>query len=394
MTVSPDPTWAPENFGPLLQRYGMRLEPGSLVYAQGAVTGLFYFVLGGRVVFEVVDAGGARAVVHEAFTGDCFGHVSAFSGRPTSAAATTAEPTTLIAVPTAQALEAFRTMPELALAVISQFANADRPRRQAPRDVDDVSAEAPERAKVATEQSEVPSMTGVDGTFDEASYFKDDVACPVCETRFDYLRVRTGAVRPAARDSDFRISYRTVDPTLYAVTVCPECSFAAYIDEFEHLGERERDDLLLAQTNRERFGRPNLCGERNIDGAAAAFDLALECYNVRRPDERRRAGLLHRRAWLERSRGDAEAERAMLQQAVGAYKAAYEADKNITDAGAMRAAYLIGDLTYRLGDPNEAAMWLSMCLHGQDDKTQSGIIRLARERLQEARVLLQSQKAA
>ena len=66
-----------EQYGKLDDRYRARLDAGACVYEQGTVTGDLYLVLSGRVVFEVVDAGGARAVVHEAGAEEWFGHVSA-----------------------------------------------------------------------------------------------------------------------------------------------------------------------------------------------------------------------------------------------------------------------------------------------------------------------------
>ena len=55
-----------ETFAPLVERYGRRIDPGTLVYGQGAVTREFYLVLTGRIVFEVIDSAGSRAIVHEA----------------------------------------------------------------------------------------------------------------------------------------------------------------------------------------------------------------------------------------------------------------------------------------------------------------------------------------
>ena len=228
----------------------------------------------------------------------------------------------------------------------------------------------------------------LEAEFNAEWFFKDDTVCPACDATFDHLRVRVGAVRPIARASDFHSTYRTVDPLLYAVTVCPHCSFAAYAEEFGDVSAGERTALDEHRASRERLGRPNLCGERDLDGAAAALDLAIACYEVRAAGDRRRAGLLHRRAWIERTRGDEAAERVFLQQAVGAYRAAFEADSTINDTAAVRAAYLIGDLYMRLDDLTEASRWLASCLEMGGDG-QSGIVRMAREQLHACRVRLE-----
>jgi uncharacterized protein (DUF2225 family) len=191
-------------------------------------------------------------------------------------------------------------------------------------------------------------------------------------------------VKPASRDSDFRIVYRTVDPTHYSVVVCPQCSYAAYQDDLKELSDTERRDLLATQADRDMLGKPNLCGERSLDDAAVALDLALSCYEARRADDRRRAGLLHRRAWLERERGDARAEMSLLGDACESYRLAYEREENMTDTEALRAAYLIGDLYFRLEKPELAARWLSTCVDMPEAKVQTGINRMARDRLHEA----------
>ena len=199
-------------------------------------------------------------------------------------------------------------------------------------------------------------------------------------------------MKPASRDTDFRISYLTVDPLFYTVVACPQCGYTAFGDDFETLDGGDHDALLTRLGNRERFGDPITRGERTLDDAAAVFDRALECDAARRPDHRRRAGLLHRRAWLERSRGDEAAERALLKQAVAAYRAAFEQDDAISDAGLVRAVYLIGELSLRLGDPHEAAVWLLMCVQMPEAKTQTGVVRMARERLLDAHAAVEGQQ--
>jgi uncharacterized protein len=397
-------------FGALVDRYGRRVDPGTLVYGQGAVTREFYLVLAGRVVFEVIDTTGARAVVHEARPGDCFGHVGAFSGRPTSAAATAAEPSVILAVPVDEAEAAFRIAPQLAIAVIEQFTSVGRARR-AVREVSDEPAlpSAPGLDAASTTGESGPATTAVplgglpeapetrialpSRDFEESLFFKEEATCPVCATSFEHLRVRIGAVRPTGRDSDFRTRYRGTDPTLYTITVCPHCWYAAYAEEFNDVGAAERSLLADGFAQRARPGRTNLCGIRSIDEAADSFELALGCYEARSAGHRRRAGILHRRAWLERSRGDEEREQEYLRLAVAAYRAAYEADKTMTDSSATRAAYLIGDLYMRLGGLQEAARWLEICVGGKHE-AQSGVLRMARERIFECRTLLEERGAA
>ncbi len=114
------------------------------------------------------------------------------------------------------------------------------------------------------------------------------------------------------------------------------------------------------------------------------LELAMQSYALRRPNERRHAVLLHRRAWLARASGDSEGEVEWLRRARDAYQEAYERDPDVSDEGALRAAYLIGGLTLRLGDPLAAGRWLEVCLKSGASE-QSGLVRMARDRLHDAR---------
>lgn len=366
----------------LQRRYEWRLPAGAPIYDQGANTGHFYLVLEGRVVFEVIDAAGARAVVHEALPGHALGVVSAFTGRPTSAAASAGDPSVVLAIPVEEAPEAFRTSPELAIEIIEQLANDGRRReRQVTAAVDNPAAEEAAAPPPPPTDIDVPLRA----SFDESRFFVDDIRCPVSGTTFQYLRVRAGGVRPRSRQSDFQIVYQDVDPTWYSVIVCPQCSYAAYLDDFRQLGTAERRDLVANQTVRDEFGRPYLCGVRTLDEAKVAFDLGLAAYRVRGASARREAGILHRLGWLERARGDAEAEGRLLRAARDAYRHAYERDGDMNDAAAMRAAYIIGDLSLRIGEPQEAGRWLLSCVQTPAADQHSGLVRMARERLGEAR---------
>ncbi len=278
------------------------------------------------------------------------------------------------------------------MAIVTQLAALERP-QQGTHDPDDATP-APDAGGSPSPAQALESLHFLQtAPFNEQWFFKDSVRCPVSGTVFDHLRVRTGAVKPASRDSDFRSVYRTVDPGRYLVTVCPQCSYAAYQDDFEDLTDRERRTLLADQAERDRWERPNRCGERTLDQAAVALEIAHFCYQVRGADERRLAGLTHRRAWIERERGDAEAEMRLLREACDSYRLAYERDETVTDAEAVRAAYLIGALYLRTGETQLAARWLSRCVEMPEAKGGSGITRMARDRLSETRELLREQQS-
>lgn len=393
------PVPVPESYTRLSQ-FAVRMADGATLYEQGAVPDRCYLVLRGSVAFEALDAAGESGVVGRAGDGDLVGHVAAFTGRPTSASARIDGDSVIIAVPFEELANAFRLAPELALELLRAFADpkgtsaALRRPGGVPHAVTERPPEAAPRASRSGVSGGSRTVHRIKDTFDEEFFFVDTIECPISGTVFDYLRVRTKAVRPVSRDSDFYVRYKGTDPALYSLIVCPGCGYTAYRDDFDDLTDEERTMLFASREARTARLPKSLCGLRSAQDGVLATDLALECYAQRRPNERRHAVLLHRRAWAERERGDTAAELKYLGAAREAYQGAFERDSHISDESAVRAAYLIGDLWLRLGEPTEAARWLETAVRVPEAKSQTGIIRMARERLYDARQLLGQQRKA
>ena len=394
-----------------LNEFASRYPAGSLVYARDSVPVHCYLLLSGQVVLEVGD-GDAVTTLGEVAPGQMFGHVAAFDGRPASAAARVVEDAVIIAVPLAQVADAFRVSPELAIELLRDVARRapNGPQSELPPQLLSLVPEASTPAADAAGEVAVEEIAASaegrkdDGSsnaagaaewtadlvvlkeqFDESFFFKDTIVCPVCETNFEYLRVRTASVRPKERESDFRVTYHSDDPTRYVMVVCPTCSYAATHDDFPDLSAEEREAIVGGQQERGRYDYPNLGGPRTLEEALTALTLAQLCYDKRRPNERRHAVILQRRAWLERERGDDAAEREWLAKSRDAYVQSFELDSSISDESAMRVAYLIGDLCLRLDDPMEGAKWLETATRFPQAKAQSGLERMARDRLSDAR---------
>lgn len=348
-----------------LTRFAERVPAGVLIYDQGDVPQRIVVVLRGYLQFEVVGDDGAVSVVGGAGPGHLAGHVAAVNARPTSAAARTSEETILLSIPLDALAEAFQDAPGLAVTLAAALEVSLRD------------------GQAAREAFLIPVSRPVDDQF----FFVDDTDCPVCDAAFEYLRIRTRSVRPTQRDSDLHVGYTTIDPTWYALVVCPRCFFTSYRDDFGALEAEERERLVAAADERRALAPGPLTGPRSVEDAEIALGLAMRCYALRHPNERRRAVLLHRRAWLARGKGDTGAEMEWLARARDAYQDAYERDPDVSDEGALHAAYLIGDLTLRLGNPRGASRWLEVCLKGVVGD-QSGLVRMARERLHDAREAL------
>ncbi len=355
-----------------LTRFVERVPSGVQVYDQGEIPERIVVVLRGRLQFEVVGEDGAIAVVGEAGPGQMAGHIAAVNVRPTSAAARAAEDTILLSIPMDALAEALQDAPGLAAELSEAL--------QAPGRNGRPNAGSHPRRDTALDAIAIPLPRLVDDQF----FFVDNAGCPVCGVAFEYLRIRTRGLRPAQRDSDLRVSYTTSDPTWYALIVCPTCSYTSYHDDFDVMEVDEHERLASATEERRTVASKPLTGQRSAEDADLALELAMHCYALRRPNERRRAVLLHRRAWLARAKGDTQTELKWLGRARDAYQDAYERDPDVSEEGAQRAAYLIGDLTLRLGDPRGASRWLEICAKGATGD-QSGLVRMARDRLHDAR---------
>lgn len=390
-----------------LASFASRVGAGTRLYDQGTVPDQFYVVLSGEVTFEVVSEEGEAEAVATAGPGALVGHIAAFTRRPTSAAARVDRESVMLLVPVARLVEALRDAPELGEQLVHALAGRDAPSAARAEQVQAGDASEPDlfarsRPAAVSAASVTPGRdaTGrddivrLDGEHPAEQFFTDTTDCPVCRIRFEYLRVRTRAVRPTGRDSDFHVRYGDVNPTWYGVVVCPACGYAAYHDDFDALGD-EATRRRLWEARDERIARVALPrhGVRTEDDAIRALELAMLCYEGRETSDSRRALLLHRRAWLARDRGEANEEIAWLRQARDAYVQAYEHDGSLSEEGAARLAYLVGDLAHRLDDLPGAARWLETAVRVAPGAS-SGIARTARDRLQDVRDAIKRQRLA
>lgn len=380
-----------------LAGFSSRLNPGTRLYDEGAVPDRFYVVLKGEVLFEVVSEQGDAEVVARAEPGSFVGHVAAFTGRPTSATARVERETVVLAIPLAQLVDAVREAPELGVHLIRTFAGGTAAAAQ---------AEHPESGEAADEASAEPesrpgdppgpdrlAIQTVEGEVDTRTFFVDTAVCPISGTNFEFLRVRTRAVRPKERETDFHVRYEGVNPTWYGIVVCPVCGYAAYLDDFDVLDEAARARLSADREPRSALLANPLSGTRTLQDATLALDLAMRCYEGRDASDSRRAVLQHRRAWLEREAGNAMSERTWITRARASYEQAFESDKRLSEEAAARIAYLVGDLGERLGDLQGAAQWLETAVRVAPASS-AGIARAARDRLQHVRELVKRERAA
>lgn len=202
---------------------------------------------------------------------------------------------------------------------------------------------------------------------DDRTIYRKAVNCPICSRKFDALNVRDKYVRVRRRDSDLCEHYEGVNPVYYAVYVCPNCYYAAYSDDFDEPTDREmasiRDALREAQA---KVGSVDFHRRRDSRAAALSYELALISYGKRRVSPRKLAGIHHRLAWIARWDGDEARERTCLEAAVQGYATTYEHGDVDGPRSEIMLAYLLGDLSLRLGRLEDATRWLGRAMYHPD----------------------------
>ncbi|MGE5553615.1 MAG: DUF2225 domain-containing protein [Betaproteobacteria bacterium] len=212
-----------------------------------------------------------------------------------------------------------------------------------------------------------------------SALYQQTKTCPVCEQRFTLTRVRTSACTVLKRDTDFRVQYSAIDPNLYSVWACPRCGYAASETTFEHLEPEERRRVREALA--ERPLPQGVEGERTPEGAIASYEQALYLGMIRKLSPSNLAGLHLKLAWIYRGLGEVAKEREHLAEARDLYRQAFD-HEHLGREGKMSettVAYLVGELSRRLGDYATAITWFSRLVSDPRTKQEPQILNLARE---------------
>ncbi len=208
----------------------------------------------------------------------------------------------------------------------------------------------------------------------EKLLYRLETLCPVCGRKFPVWKVRKSALPVEGRDADFYVRYEGgFDPSFYSVWVCAYCGYAAGDPGFAEVSQAERKLLGDALKG---HPVPDVAGERDFIKALAAYDQAIFCTQARRGRAGALASLYLKTAWAHRARGD-QGEREYLEKALDAYRTAFQTESEGRMSPLMMA-YLIGELSRRIGNYKDAVQYFSMVIKDGTDKDQN-IINLARE---------------
>ncbi len=214
---------------------------------------------------------------------------------------------------------------------------------------------------------------------DEGLYNKK-LVCPVCSKEFLTTKVKIRAAKVLSRDTDFCLHYEDLNPLLYEVDVCENCGYAALSEKFSDIYDKERETLLKEIAPRWR--RRSYAGERSLDTAIEVFKLALYQLQLRKAKSSELAKLCLRLAWLYRFKND-EREKEFLEHALKFYKDAYEKESfPVENLDEYTCAYMIGELSRRLGKKDEAVRWFSILISSREARQKRTLMTLIQDQLQ------------
>ncbi len=223
-------------------------------------------------------------------------------------------------------------------------------------------------------------------TFPENEFIAKPLSCPACGAKFKALQVRTTAIRPRRKESDFYTEYDGPNPAHYTVWVCPHCLYASYRYDFRELTGRARINIRAdAAKRKQEFADFDFQGTRDIVTTHASYELARRCYHIRKSRIAMQAALYLHEAWLSREQHLPKEEEKYLRLARDHYLLSYTKEKARTKKDEVKQCYFIGDLSLRLGLYKEAVRWFQEVTNHPEIGEYPGLARRARERWTDAR---------
>lgn len=202
--------------------------------------------------------------------------------------------------------------------------------------------------------------------------------CPVCNKEFKTKKVRTSRLRLLQRDEDFLSYYDAENPIKYNIMVCPNCGYANYENKFNEINNMEIDlikENILPKWHKRDFG-----GVRSLDKAIETYKLALITSTLVNSPKLQLGNICLNLGWLYRLKEDNEEEKRFLTLARDNFIVAYNmeslAGTNMDDG---KLSYLIGELSRRIGDKEEALSWFNTSLGLESTRMNPTIDTMVRE---------------
>ncbi len=129
--------------------------------------------------------------------------------------------------------------------------------------------------------------------------------CPICESSFKSLKVKSNRARLVGTDIDLRPVHAPLDTLKYAVTSCPVCGYSALQRNFDSVTSKQRK--LIQEKRIRGFERDPLWEDKTIytyDEAIMQYELALQAAVTKEAKSSEKAYLCLMMAWIVRGKKD------------------------------------------------------------------------------------------
>ncbi len=217
------------------------------------------------------------------------------------------------------------------------------------------------------------------------------IKCPFCSFEFETTRMRATVIKIKDKMTDFGNIYEGECPYFYAVTVCPQCTFAALNKDFDSLRADYEPKVMEATRLIRQSGKPKPdifgLGTMKPEVAIKRHELAIAFTKMRTYSELGTlAGLYMHLVWINRLSGDQEKEKAAMARAAKAYEEFHEKGGDLPEKlGEPGILYLIGELYRRQGLYREARNYYGRAVMSKEIKSFPQIGNMARDMMQVAK---------
>lgn len=209
-------------------------------------------------------------------------------------------------------------------------------------------------------------------------FYEKQVSCPICGTSFKSRRIRYSKLKLIKQDPDLRRHYQELDPLLYNVTICPECSYANLNRDFDKIPSARKP--LHLNIERRRSDSLQLS---EVEMAIENYLLVLQCLEKLASPPDKLARIYLYLAWLYEDSGNETKGREMRQEALNYYNQAYTTSSAMDSSQLHQITYLIAELSSQLGYKKDAYDFFQRLIKEED--VAPWLLKLARERLYDLR---------
>ncbi len=201
------------------------------------------------------------------------------------------------------------------------------------------------------------------------------VQCPICNNEFVTKKVRTSRLRLIKRDEDFLSHYNVENPIKYNVFVCP---ISAYHSKFSDI--TIADCKVVRENISSKWKRRDFGAYRSLEESIESYKLALINSTLLNHTNLEIGNLSLNLAWLYRLKQSEDDEKRFLNLTKEHFIKAYNFESlTATNMDDSKLSYLIGEISRRLEQREDALSWFNICLNLPSTRMNPTIDTMVRE---------------